>query len=431
MNKNVVFTICAKNYIGLAQILESSIKKNNSDVDFYIFVADEFGDNWKDSLPSNVYIAKDVCMIEDELWKQMAFKYNLTEFCTAIKPYCFKYFEVNTNYDKYVYFDPDVYTFDSLDCIFDNLSKYSIVLTPHISNIQTMYSGELAERMILGSGVFNLGFCALHRDEYGRKFIYWWEERLKYQCFIDSLDNYFTDQRWIDFLPCFFDSGVLYIDRSLGLNIAPWNFFEREVYYEGEELYVKLRNNGGEKRDKLIFVHYSGYDYSKLKQGIIVQRNISNLQDYNDIKIITEVYKDAIIRQVDVFNRFITQEYSYNFFDNGIKIELFHRRLYRNLIDKGELFCNPFSIDSDSLYKRLKNKYLLSNKHCTDIDKMSISSASSLKRLLNLFNLFSICVFKIFGYRRYLMLLRLLRQFSRYESQIHLIDKKYISDNLR
>jgi hypothetical protein len=42
--KNCVFTIVAKNYIGLAQILEESLKDKNPDVDFFIFVADEFSD---------------------------------------------------------------------------------------------------------------------------------------------------------------------------------------------------------------------------------------------------------------------------------------------------------------------------------------------------------------------------------------------------
>lgn len=39
--KNCAFTIVAKNYIGLALILESSIRKYYGDLSFYIIVADE------------------------------------------------------------------------------------------------------------------------------------------------------------------------------------------------------------------------------------------------------------------------------------------------------------------------------------------------------------------------------------------------------
>ena len=38
--KNCIFTICAKNYIGLAQALEKSILQYNNNIDFYIVVAD-------------------------------------------------------------------------------------------------------------------------------------------------------------------------------------------------------------------------------------------------------------------------------------------------------------------------------------------------------------------------------------------------------
>ena len=58
MKKNVAFTICAKNYIGLAQILEQSVRVHNPGVDFFIFVADEFSLTEKaDLLPPNVIVA--------------------------------------------------------------------------------------------------------------------------------------------------------------------------------------------------------------------------------------------------------------------------------------------------------------------------------------------------------------------------------------
>ena len=90
--KKTAFTICAKNYIGLALALEKSLKEHSKDVDFYIFVADEFSlEEDIESLPENVIIAKKVIGISDAQWNQMSFKYDITEFCTSIKPTCFKY----------------------------------------------------------------------------------------------------------------------------------------------------------------------------------------------------------------------------------------------------------------------------------------------------------------------------------------------------
>ena len=56
MNK-CIFTIVAKNYIGLGQILEQSVRNHHNDIDFYIFVADEFA-VMPDNLNSNIIIAK-------------------------------------------------------------------------------------------------------------------------------------------------------------------------------------------------------------------------------------------------------------------------------------------------------------------------------------------------------------------------------------
>ena len=41
MKTNCAFTIVAKNYVGLAQLLQKSIMHHNSNIDFYIIVADE------------------------------------------------------------------------------------------------------------------------------------------------------------------------------------------------------------------------------------------------------------------------------------------------------------------------------------------------------------------------------------------------------
>ena len=90
---NAIFTIVAKNYIGLAQVLERSVVANSTS-DFYIIVADEFdkGQAERYDLPGNILIAKNKLGIDNDLWEEMAFKYSLVEFCTAIKPACFQYF---------------------------------------------------------------------------------------------------------------------------------------------------------------------------------------------------------------------------------------------------------------------------------------------------------------------------------------------------
>src|SRR5574344_1382467 len=111
-NKNCIFTIVATNYVGLAQSLEKSIKRYNDNVDFYIVVADEPTTEIKNKLHKNVLIAKEFLDYTTDKWYEMAFKYNLTEFCTSIKPPSISYF-FSVGYDKVAYFEPDILCFNN------------------------------------------------------------------------------------------------------------------------------------------------------------------------------------------------------------------------------------------------------------------------------------------------------------------------------
>ena len=66
--KNCAFTIVAKNYIGLAQILEKSIREYYNDLLFYIIVADEIDNELKKELSTNILVAKETLNIIPETW---------------------------------------------------------------------------------------------------------------------------------------------------------------------------------------------------------------------------------------------------------------------------------------------------------------------------------------------------------------------------
>lgn len=71
--KNCAFTIVAKNYIGLAQILEKSIREYYNDLLFYIIVADEIDNELKKELSTNILVAKETLNITPETWEKYEF----------------------------------------------------------------------------------------------------------------------------------------------------------------------------------------------------------------------------------------------------------------------------------------------------------------------------------------------------------------------
>lgn len=428
MNK-CIFTIVAKNYIGLALILEKSIKRFYDDFDFYIVIADEFDqDVNEENLPHNCVIAKKFLQFSEEIWENMSFKYNLTEFCTSIKPACF--LELFNTHEKVIYLDPDILCFSRIDSVFNLLDHYRIVLTPHIIDVPQLGSSDAAETIWLDCGIFNLGFMAAAKSVRTEEILVWWHKRLVEYCFIDTYDSLFTDQKWMNFLPSFLSSDELLITKNKGMNLAPWNFFEREVI--GNEVgnyYVKSRNsNSNGDLDLLVFVHYSAYNYNELLEGKISQHGVNFAKSYNDIDSIINVYTQYLNEHRSLFLTYIHKKYSYNYFTNGKDIHLFHRRIFRALSKRGETFDIPFSAEG-RFYKLLERRGAISSQQMP-IDKLNKNNLSSIDKKLTIVNWFTRMIFKLLGYRNYILFIRLLRSYSRFESQIHLIDKKYSSNNI-
>lgn len=423
--KKIAFTICAKNYIGLALALEKSIKGHNDDVDFLIFVSDEFSDEEKiNNLPENIIIAKEAIGISLEQWNQMSFKYDLTEFCTSIKPSCFKYVFKEFNPDACIYFDPDILVFNSLDTVYNKLEQHSIIVTPHITTMQDIYTGKLNERNLMYSGMFNLGFLALKKDEYSEKMLDWWEIRLEDRCFQNMMENYFTDQKWMDFLPSFFPNQLL-ISHDLGLNVAPWNFYEREIVNKDNRFFVKNRiNKADDAVFPLTFVHFSGYNYKSLIDGAIVQGNIKTLEVYFDYQKIFDLYAN-FIKQSD-FSRYVQLSYTYNYFSNQVSISSVYRKLFRRLHEDRKITTNPFKANN-SFYLSLKSAKLI-NEKMLKTDKVSVATVTNLEQKTLMINKFFKILFKCIGANRFFLLVRLMRLYSKIENHVYLIDKSYLKN---
>ena len=416
--KQCAFTIVAKNYIGLGQILGQSLHRHNPEIDFQIFVSDEFKAK-PDHLPQNVIIAKSVLkQLSEEEWTDMAFKYDLTEFCTSIKPFCFEYL-FSLGYEKAYYFDPDIYVFSSIESISQSLDSHSVALTPQIAGIHANYTGEHPEWAMNVNGIFNLGFCGIRNNDWGNRVVQWWKERLRDQAFADRSVGQFTDQKWMDWMPGFLGD-QLQVLQSLGMNLAPWNYFERKVCTDKDgHIRVSYRTEDMPQRnDLLVFVHFAGYDYAKLKKGIVSRKRIEDLKEYDDLAIINNIYRDAMIDSAATFDSFIDQPYSYATYDNGVPIAAFHRRLYHGM---GKLSASPFSTEKGSFYALIQKKGMIINEKIDNVSRRNIGNLESKHKMLSY--LYK-GLYRLMGYKRYVMFLKSLYFYCRPEMHTFLIKEK-------
>lgn len=419
--KKCTFTIVAKNYIGLAQILQKSVLRVNGDIDFFIFVADELPRGL--GVEDNVLVAREVLDIASDVWTDMSFKYDLTEFCTSIKPACFEYVFAR-GYEKAVYFDPDIFVFSSLNKIYDILDGYVMALTPQIAGVHVDYISEHPEWAMNVNGIFNLGFCAMRKCDRIANIIAWWKKRLIDNAFADRSVGNFTDQKWMDWMPGLLGTDGLYVFHDLGMNMAPWNFFERELVQENGDVCVRFRTE--DCRDgkiwPLVFIHFAGYDYAKLRNGEVCRKRIRNLREYEDLQLATDVYCKAIVADRNVFDRFIDERYSYGSFPDGTVISSFHRRLYHGLVtNEGMKFSNPFSTGKGSFYELLRKRKMLAVENPDAVNRNNIGNLGRKRRAIGV--LFSM-LYSMMGYKRYVLFVKSLYDYCRPEWHGFLIRRK-------
>jgi hypothetical protein len=159
--------------------------------------------------------------------RQWLFKHDVVELCTAVKGQMLKRL-FNQGIEKVIYLDPDVALFAPLDEVDALLDNYDIILTPHQIDPDT-HSEAIIDNEVgsLKFGTYNLGFLAVANRSQGRRFAQWWASRTLQFCYDDLIEGLFTDQRWCDLVPAFFDR--VCILRNPGYNVASWNLSRRRI----------------------------------------------------------------------------------------------------------------------------------------------------------------------------------------------------------
>lgn len=346
IQKTAVLTICSRNYLGQALTLRESVIRHGSNYDFYLFLADESGD-----ISQEWIIPLDNDIVPE--WRTMAFKYNVIEFNTCIKPFCIEYL-FKKGYEQVLYIDPDIYLFDNLDSVVDKLQEYSIVLTPHRIKMMTGVDGFVNDVAISQNGIFNLGFCAIKNDEIGNRIIRWWEKRLSQFCYNEAREGLAVDQKWMNFIPAYFPKDV-YISHDPGLNLAIWNINEREVSFIDGKPYVNVK--GSEKKFSLKFFHFSGFS-PEIPNRLDKRSPESDLKNFPSLQSLVKEYYDS--EMANDFFGYRKYAYSFNYFSNGVKIYPLHRRIFRMKEEDWKKKGDPFEADG-FVYTKFKNNHLLPN----------------------------------------------------------------------
>ncbi|GAA5180684.1 hypothetical protein GCM10025771_25780 [Niveibacterium umoris] len=327
MKRIHVFTSAACNYIPKVRALVASIRKYHPEWIVHLALSDEVPEGLDlSSEPFDEIHPVSSLEIPDVVgW---SFCHTIVELSTAIKPFLLARLLDRPDCAGVVYLDPDTVLFSRLDDVVEAIGSANIALTPHqVSPERTLAAVMDNEIASLKHGVYNLGFAAVAPTETGKAFAAWWSERIYHFCRAEIHNGLFTDQRWIDLVPAFFE-GVCIL-RTTRLNVAPWNVTTREL---SGSLAEGILVDGA----PLGFYHFTGFDSGAHKamawKNASGQPAVAELVNWYT-ETIAELGKDPLSAVRWAFARF----------DDGTLIPKPARLVYRERLDLQRAFANPFS----------------------------------------------------------------------------------------
>lgn len=180
-----------------------------------------------------------------------AYRYNVIEACTAVKPAVA--LELLKRHECVTYMDPDTFLYAPFPADARMGEAWDLQVTPH-SLAPPSQPGLLSERYFMSYGIYNLGYLGMRRSATTLAFLAWWKRFCIDFSVSKSHLGLFVDQKPIDLLTCFVDR--VSVIRHPGWNVGWWNLFcdQREISADGCSVRFESQ------QEPLIFFHFSNLD---------------------------------------------------------------------------------------------------------------------------------------------------------------------------
>ncbi len=324
-----ICTIVSNNYLAFARVLAESYRLHHPGVEIFVCITDRPDPQVPySSMPFETLFAEELPI---PAFDNFAFRYDILELNTAVKPYLLAHLRDRYDLDRIFYFDPDILICDRLADLEEALDRHQAVLTPHLTRpIDNEH--RPAERFIRQAGVYNLGFLGLRLDASTADFLDWWQDRLHRYCIVDLANGLFVDQSWMDLAPAYLEDVA--IERDPIFNIAYWNLPHRRIEHVGGTWKVDGRKVG--------FFHFSGIDFENLT-AISRHQNRITLDDRPDLRPCFESYRERVLAAGH--DRLAQRPYGFGIFsETDIGIPPTTRRTLQRVDPLARRWSDPFDI---------------------------------------------------------------------------------------
>ncbi len=253
MKDHAIVTIVTHSFLAYAKAMHSSLMQWNEKIDFTALVVDA---DDSDPLPT-------WCLTLGQIEEAPAAKQMIQRFAATEKTDSLRWAlksqlmlrALQRGAQKVLWCDPDLMFFEDPQCLFDDMTKRSMLLTPHYRALRPS-TDEVNFQKNFTEGMFQAGLVGAGYE--AQSVLEWWSEACLWRMDKDAANGLYVDQRYLDLLPILWEDTV--ISRHRGYNIAEWNWHENRR----ETIDGRVRING---REPVVFIHFTDVTIAEIAYG--------------------------------------------------------------------------------------------------------------------------------------------------------------------
>ena len=231
------------NYLPYAKLLSKSLYKQNKSSTLFIVCMDKevFSILERDPiLNSIVYSHNELIKFRPRLKKIKKERSVAEYFFTCSAQICDFIFDKNPDIELLNYIDCDLYFYNSLKPLFDELGKASIGIIEH----KFHWSNKSKKKY----GRFNVGWISFRNDKVGRQCVSDWAMQCIDWCYQKLENGRYADQKYLDNWPKKYSN--LKILKHKGANLAIWNVKNYNIQFNKGLILIDDQ--------PLLFYHFAG-----------------------------------------------------------------------------------------------------------------------------------------------------------------------------
>lgn len=255
-----------KNYLLRGLALYRSLLENCNDFQLWILCFDEQSHSLLKKLNLDKVRLIQLYDFEDEKLLVVKKTRSAVEYYWTCTPSLLLYIlKNNSHLDSITYLDADLFFYNSVGSIFNELGDSSIMIIAHnFSKDQ-----EWREKT---SGKYNVGMVYFKNDYDASECLNWWRKKCLEWCYGRYDNGKLGDQLYLNDWPERFKN--VYILKNLGADVASWNVRNYNFYKTDEKIFLKDKKSGD--IFPLIFYHFHGVKMHDLLGKVVVRRQNTN-----------------------------------------------------------------------------------------------------------------------------------------------------------